>query len=44
LVDRGTPIDAACRIIILEDQLEEAQRINAEHHRTAVSLSPPTAV
>jgi DNA-binding transcriptional MerR regulator len=30
LVDAGTPIDAACRIIILEDQLEEAQRINAE--------------
>ncbi|MET7958136.1 MerR family transcriptional regulator [Streptomyces sp. NPDC005317] len=26
LVDRGTPIEAACRIIILEDQLEEAQR------------------
>ncbi|GAB3479528.1 MerR family transcriptional regulator [Nocardiopsis coralliicola] len=30
LVDGGTPLDAACRIIILEDQLEEAQRINAE--------------
>ncbi|MEU6330478.1 MerR family transcriptional regulator [Streptomyces sp. NPDC047049] len=28
LVDAGTPIEAACRIIILEDQLEEAQRIN----------------
>ncbi|WP_304452258.1 MerR family transcriptional regulator [Nocardiopsis sp. YSL2] len=28
LVDEGTPIEAACRIIILEDQLEEAQRIN----------------
>ncbi|MFJ6752817.1 MerR family transcriptional regulator [Streptomyces sp. NPDC091266] len=35
LVDQGTPIDAACRIIILEDQLEEAQRINTEHQRTA---------
>jgi DNA-binding transcriptional MerR regulator len=33
LVDRGTPIDAACRIVILEDQLEEARRIN-EHLRT----------
>ncbi|MFB6427907.1 MerR family transcriptional regulator [Streptomyces microflavus] len=33
LVDSGTPIDAACRIVILEDQLEEAKRINAEHHR-----------
>lgn len=30
LVDAGTALDAACRIIILEDQLEEALRINAE--------------
>ncbi|WP_150238399.1 MerR family transcriptional regulator [Nocardiopsis quinghaiensis] len=30
LVDEGTPIEAACKIIILEDQLEEAQRINEE--------------
>ncbi|MFD7293125.1 MerR family transcriptional regulator [Streptomyces sp. NPDC059897] len=30
LVDSGTPIESACRIIILEDQLEEAQRINEE--------------
>lgn len=30
LVDEGTPIDAACKIIILEDQLEEAMRINEE--------------
>ncbi|MFF5449123.1 MerR family transcriptional regulator [Streptomyces sp. NPDC012888] len=35
LVDQGTPIEAACRIIILEDQLEEAQRINAEYRRAA---------
>ncbi|MET7683411.1 helix-turn-helix domain-containing protein [Streptomyces sp. NPDC005423] len=28
LVDRGTPIEAACRIVILEDQLEEARRTN----------------
>ncbi|OON79693.1 MerR family transcriptional regulator [Streptomyces tsukubensis] len=34
LVDRGTPVEAACRIVILEDQLEEAQRVN-EEHRTA---------
>ena len=44
LVDHGTPVDAACRIVILEDQLEEAQRINAEHHRVAESVNPPTAV
>lgn len=31
LVDQGTPIEAACRIIVLEDQLEEALRINARH-------------
>ncbi|MFF7649076.1 MerR family transcriptional regulator [Streptomyces sp. NPDC007983] len=30
LVDQGTPIDAACRIVALEDQLEEARRINNE--------------
>ncbi|MBT2209050.1 MerR family transcriptional regulator [Actinomadura sp. NEAU-AAG5] len=29
LVDEGTALDAACRIIILQDQLAEAQRINA---------------
>jgi DNA-binding transcriptional MerR regulator len=29
LVDHGTALDAACRIIILEDQLEEALRL---HH------------
>ncbi|MEV1026790.1 MerR family transcriptional regulator [Streptomyces sp. NPDC050264] len=38
LVDQGTPIEAACRIIILEDQLEEAQRINAEHRRAVDPL------
>ena len=30
LVDQGTTVEAACRIIILEDQLEEAQRINEQ--------------
>ncbi|WP_329177515.1 MULTISPECIES: MerR family transcriptional regulator [unclassified Streptomyces] len=30
LVDAGTPIEAACRIVILEDQLEEAKRLNDE--------------
>ncbi|MFF1379551.1 MerR family transcriptional regulator [Streptomyces sp. NPDC058308] len=28
LVDQGTPVEAACRIVILEDQLEEALRLN----------------
>lgn len=31
LVDQGTPLHAAVRIIILEDQLAEAQRINAQY-------------
>ncbi|MGW7271893.1 MerR family transcriptional regulator [Streptomyces sp. NPDC054864] len=35
LVDQGTPIEAACRIVILEDQLEEAQRLNEEHRAGA---------
>jgi DNA-binding transcriptional MerR regulator len=30
LVDQGTALDAACRIIILEDQLQEALRINQQ--------------
>ncbi|WP_327099498.1 helix-turn-helix domain-containing protein [Nocardia vinacea] len=33
LLDSGTPLDAACRIIILEDQLAEALELNAEHGR-----------
>jgi hypothetical protein len=35
LVDQGTPVEAACRIIILEDQLAEALRINTERDRPA---------
>ncbi|MFH8894681.1 helix-turn-helix domain-containing protein [Streptomyces sp. NPDC054904] len=37
LVDRGTPIEAACRIVILEDQLQEARRVNAEHRQVATA-------
>lgn len=33
LIDQGTALEAACRIIILEDQLADAQRINAELRR-----------
>src|SRR3954466_14894543 len=33
LVEQGTALDAACRIIILEDQLEEALRQNENHQR-----------
>ncbi|WP_329448324.1 helix-turn-helix domain-containing protein (plasmid) [Streptomyces sp. NBC_01426] len=31
LVDEGTPIEAACRIVTLEDQLREAQRLNVQN-------------
>ncbi|MFI8237507.1 MerR family transcriptional regulator [Streptomyces sp. NPDC085866] len=30
LVDQGTPIEAACRIISLENQLDDALRLNRE--------------
>ncbi|MDJ0382320.1 MerR family transcriptional regulator [Streptomyces sp. G-G2] len=43
LVDQGTPVEAACRIVILEDQLEEAQRINAERRHAAESANPASA-
>ncbi|MBL6276239.1 MerR family DNA-binding transcriptional regulator [Micromonospora fiedleri] len=31
MVDHGTALEAACRIIILEDQLEEALQQNRNH-------------
>jgi DNA-binding transcriptional MerR regulator len=33
LVDHGTALDAACRIIDLENQLEEARRHDEGHHQ-----------
>lgn len=42
LVDQGTPIEAACRIVILEDQLEEALRLNEELRRSNGSANQPT--
>jgi len=30
LLDHGTPLEAACRIVTLEDQLHEAQQRNSE--------------
>ncbi|MFC7258798.1 MerR family transcriptional regulator [Streptomyces lutosisoli] len=35
LVDQGTPVEAACRIVTLEDRLDEALRLNAELRRSA---------
>lgn len=35
LVDQGTPVEAACRIVSLEDSLDEALRINEELRGTS---------
>ncbi|MFJ9523201.1 MerR family transcriptional regulator [Kitasatospora sp. NPDC101801] len=42
LVDQGTALDAACRIVILEDQLEEARRSNEQlrGHRARGAAQP----
>lgn len=40
LVDQGTALEAACRIIILEDQLEEALRLNEELRRSPSGPHP----
>ncbi|NEC23660.1 MerR family transcriptional regulator [Streptomyces parvus] len=42
LVDQGTKIEDACRIVVLEDQLEEAQRVN-EELRADRTPAPPAA-
>ena len=42
LVDQGTALDAACRIIILEDQLAEAQAINSELHSRLGDTAAPS--
>jgi len=43
LVDGGTAIDAACRIVILEDQLAEAQKINQQLRDNQPASQPSTA-
>ncbi|MBQ9056491.1 MAG: MerR family DNA-binding transcriptional regulator [Rhodococcus sp.] len=44
LVASGTPLESACRIIILVDQLTEARRINAElRHTQQRDREPGTA-
>ena len=43
LVDGGTPIEAACRIVVLEDQLEEAQQLNAAYRRESGTTDPTAA-
>ncbi|GHH44701.1 MerR family transcriptional regulator [Streptomyces candidus] len=41
LVDQGTPVGAACRIVILEDQLDEALRLNKELRRPSAGVGTP---
>ncbi|UNO42018.1 MerR family transcriptional regulator [Streptomyces sp. MST-110588] len=41
LVDQGTPIDAACRIVVLEDQLADARRLNEELRRPGAGTDRP---
>ncbi|GAA2710819.1 MULTISPECIES: MerR family transcriptional regulator [Streptomyces] len=43
LVDQGTPIEAACRIVILEDQLDEARRINEHLRAQGTEPQPKTS-
>ena len=40
MVDQGTGLDAACRIVTLEDQLHEAQALNAKHAAAAAPEEP----
>jgi DNA-binding transcriptional MerR regulator len=42
LVDAGDPLDAACRIVILEDQLAEAQRLNTTLQQGTTTAVPDT--
>ncbi|MEU7631202.1 MerR family transcriptional regulator [Nocardia sp. NPDC049220] len=41
LVDAGNALEAACRIVILEDQLAEAQRLNTDLQRTLDQRTEP---
>jgi DNA-binding transcriptional MerR regulator len=43
LIDGGTALDAACRIIILEDQLAEAHAINAQLHQRLDDQRAPSS-
>ncbi|MEU7764467.1 MerR family transcriptional regulator [Nocardia sp. NPDC049190] len=41
LVDAGNALEAACRIVILEDQLAEAQRLNTDLRHTLAQRTDP---
>jgi DNA-binding transcriptional MerR regulator len=40
MVDEGTALEAACRIIILEDELEEALRLNEQYRAQQADPGP----
>ncbi|MFF8474591.1 MerR family transcriptional regulator [Streptomyces sp. NPDC015414] len=40
LVGQGTPVEAACRIVALEDQLDDALRLNREMCRKLSGRGP----
>ena len=40
ITDQGTPVEAACRIVILEDQLRDAIALNERYEQNA-GTSPP---
>lgn len=40
LADQGVPVDAACRIVSLEDRLEQAERANEELRRGKTDTVP----
>ncbi|WP_280423348.1 MerR family transcriptional regulator [Nocardia carnea] len=41
LVDAGNPLEAACRIVVLEDELAEAQRRNTDLQQTLDQRTDP---
>ena len=41
IADQGTPVEAACRIVILEDQLQEAIQLNQRHTRGSQPPAEP---
>ncbi len=40
LLDNGTALEPACRIVTLEDQLNDAQRLNAEYEAKQPPADP----
>jgi DNA-binding transcriptional MerR regulator len=41
IADQGTPVEAACRIVMLEDQLQEAIQLNQRHTRGSQPAAEP---